>query len=187
MVTERDAGLTMFNVSKAAVLPLLSSLRLAQRKQLTVVLLSILIAGCHGASISSQNHAATAKGSHHKQWGPQPHRGASGAAQRFASASLRRLRRRMPERERQPIRTVSSSTVGAFESCRLYPPPVPASRLPRPVSRPRRHLVFVPVTLQRLPAHSMVSPKTTAIVAPLHHRTLMPPSARAGSSRLSMT
>lgn len=28
MVTERDAGLTMFNVSKAAVLPLLSSLRL---------------------------------------------------------------------------------------------------------------------------------------------------------------
>src|SRR5258708_9636653 len=28
MVTKRDAGLTMFNVSKAAVLPLLSSLRL---------------------------------------------------------------------------------------------------------------------------------------------------------------
>src|ERR1700694_4692893 len=70
MVTERDAGLTIFNVSKAAVLPLLSSLRLVQRKQLTVVLLSILIAGCHGASISSQNHAATAEGSTPQAVGP---------------------------------------------------------------------------------------------------------------------
>src|SRR5438552_9384172 len=33
------------------------------RKQLIVVLLSILITGCHGAWTSSQNHAATAEGS----------------------------------------------------------------------------------------------------------------------------
>ena len=43
---------------------------MCQRKQLTVVLLSILIAGCHGASTSSQNHAATAEGSTPQAVGP---------------------------------------------------------------------------------------------------------------------
>ena len=43
---------------------------MCQRKQLTVVLLSILIAGCHGAWTSSQNHTATAEGSTPQAVGP---------------------------------------------------------------------------------------------------------------------
>lgn len=83
-----------------------------QRKFLIAVLISIFINGCLDASTSSQSHAATAEESHHKRRNPQPHRGGSGAVQRFASTSLRRLSRRMPERERQAIRTWA--TAGNF-------------------------------------------------------------------------
>src|SRR5450432_620001 len=43
---------------------------MCQRKQLTVVLLSILMAGCHGASTGWQNNAATAEGSTPQAVGP---------------------------------------------------------------------------------------------------------------------
>jgi hypothetical protein len=59
---------------------------MCRRKQLTVVLLSILIAGCHGASTSSQNHAATAEGSTPQAVGPSAASGGvgSGAALRVS-------------------------------------------------------------------------------------------------------
>src|SRR5438105_2453694 len=75
-----------------------------QRKQLTVVLLSILIAGCQAASISSQNHAATAEGSTPQAMGPS-------AASRGvgSSAALR----------------VSFTEAAASADARTKPPPNP--------------------------------------------------------------
>jgi len=54
---------------------------MCQRKQLTVVVLSILIAGCHGASTSFQNHAATAEGSTPQAVGPSAASGGVGSGE----------------------------------------------------------------------------------------------------------
>jgi hypothetical protein len=73
-----------------------------QRKQLTLVLLSILVTGCHGSSTSSQNHTATAQGSKSLAVGPSAASSGGGTAVRVsftAAATSAEAKTRAPTPE----------------------------------------------------------------------------------------